>query len=81
MGFKKGDKVAAPVLLTNPERKYTRSRYGYDIGTVIATGTNKKTGKLAVKVRIPVSDSVWAKRITQEDFLEKWCLAADCDKV
>lgn len=79
--IKTGDKVAAPVCVTNPERKYARSRYGYDIGTVIATGKNKKTGKPAVKVRIPVSESTWAKRVTQEEYLEKWCLAADCDKI
>ena len=79
--IKIGDKVAAPVCVTNPERKYARSRYGYDIGTVIATGKNKKTGKPAAKVRIPVSGSIWAKRVTQEEYLEKWCLAADCDKI
>lgn len=81
MEFKIGDRVAAPVCVINPERKYARSKCGYDVGTVIATGRNKRTGKPAVKVRIPVSESVWAKSLTTEPFLEKWCLAADCDKI
>ena len=81
MTCKIGDKVAAPVVLLFPERKTARSRYGYDIGTVIATGRNKGTGKPAVKVKIPVPDSVHLKRFTDLPFLEKWCLAEDCDKV
>lgn len=79
--FKIGDKVAAPVCVTNPERRVARSRCSYDLGTVIATGRNKKSGKPAIKVRIPTLDSIWAKRITSEPFLEKWCLAEDCDKI
>lgn len=79
--FTVGDRVAAPICVIFPEKTGARSRYGYDIGTVVATGKNKKTGKPAVKVNITVSDSVWAKHITKENELEKWCLAADCDKV
>lgn len=79
--FRIGDKVAAPVCVTNPDRKGARSRCGYDIGSVIATGKNKKSGKPAVKVRFTTADSVWAKRVTAEPFLEKWCLSADIDKI
>lgn len=79
--FNIGDRVAAPVGVIFPDRVGSRSRCGYDVGKVIALGKNKKTGKPAVKVSIPVADSVWAKRVTSEPFLEKWCLAADCDKV
>lgn len=79
--FNKGDRIAAPVVVIFPDRVGSRSRCGYDIGEVIALGKNKRTGKPAVKVRIPVADSIWAKRVTSEPFLEKWCLAADCDKV
>lgn len=79
--FSLGDRVAAPVCVVFPNRKAARSRYGYDIGVVTATGKNKKTGKPAVKVCIQTSESVWAKRTTGEPQLEKWCLAADCDKV
>lgn len=79
--FSVGDKVAAPVCIIFPEKTGTRSRYGYDIGVVVATGKNKKTGKPAIKVSIPVSDSVWAKKITEDSELQRWCLASDCDKV
>lgn len=79
--IKKGDRVAAPVVVLFPERKPARSRYGYDIGTVIALGKNKRTGAPAVKVSIKTDGSVWAYRLTKEPVLEKWCLAADCDKI
>ena len=79
--FRIGDRVAAPVCVTNPDRNGARSRCGYDIGTVIATGKNKKSGKPAVKVRFTTTDSVWVKRITTEPFFEKWCLYADIDKI
>lgn len=79
--FRIGDKVAAPVCVTNPDRKVARSRCGYDIGTVIAIGKNKKSGKPAVKVRFTTADSVWVKQVTNEPFLEKWCLSADADKI
>lgn len=79
--FRVGDRVAAPVCVIFPERKGARSRCGYDIGVVVATGKSKKTGKPAVKVCIQTSESVWAKRMTKEPQLEKWCLAAACDKV
>ena len=79
--FKIGDRVSAPVCVIFPEKKGTRSKYGYDIGRVIATGRNKRTGKPAIKVSIPVPDSVWAKRITNEPVLERWCFASDCDKI
>lgn len=79
--FKIGDQVAAPVCVTNPEKKIARVRYGYDLGNVIATGRNKKSGKPAIKVRFPTADSIWVKRVTKEPFLEKWCLAQDCDKI
>lgn len=79
--FKVNDIVAAPVCVTNPDRKPARSRFGYDLAKVIATGRNKKSGKPALKVRFTTADSVWAKRITNEPFLEKWVLAKDCDKV
>lgn len=79
--FSIGDKVAAPVCVTVPERKSARSRYSYDIGEVVATGKNKKSGKPAIKVRFPTADSIWVKRVTKEPFLEKWCLTKDCDKV
>lgn len=79
--FKVGDKVAAPVCTIFPNKKLTRSKCGYDIGRVIATGRNKRTGNPAVKVSIPVPESVWAKRITDDPVLEKWVLSADCDKM
>lgn len=79
--FKSGDKVAAPVVLNFPERKYARSRYGYDIGTVVATGQNKKSGKPAIKVKFTTGETQWVKKITKEPMFEKWCLAADCDKI
>lgn len=79
--FRIGDRVAAPVCVTNPDRKLARSRCGYDIGIVIATGKNKKSGKPAIKVRFTTADSVWVKRITTEPFFEKWCLSADIDKI
>lgn len=79
--FRIVDNVAAPVCVTNPDRKWARSRCGYDIGTVIATGKNKKSGEPAVKVRFTTADSVWVKRITTEPFFEKWCLSADIDKI
>ncbi len=79
--LKIGDTVAAPVCKVFPQRKQSRSKYGYDIGKVIATGTNKKSGKPAVKVQFTVNGSVWAYRVTTEPTLEKWCLTADCDKV
>lgn len=79
--FKVNDIVAAPVCVTNPDKKPARSRYSYDLAKVIATGRNKKSGKPALKVRFTTADSVWAKRITNEPFLEKWVLAKDCDKV
>lgn len=79
--FKKGDRVAAPVCVVFPNRRGARSRFGYDIGTVVAVGKNKKTGKPAVKVRVLVSESIWAKRISNDPEFEKWCLAADCDRV
>ena len=79
--IKKGDRVAAPVVVLFPERKPARSRYGYDIGTVIALGRNKRTGAPAVKVRVELPGSVWAYRLTKEPVLEKWCLAADCDRI
>lgn len=81
MTIKIGDKVAAPVVVVFPERRAARSRYGYDIGTVIAVGKNKRTGTPAVKVRIPVADSVHCKKLTEEPFFEKWVFMADCDKV
>lgn len=79
--FSVGDKVAAPVCVTVPERKPARSRYSYDIGEVIATGRNKKNGKPAVKVRFTTADTIWAKRITKDPFLVKWCFDKDCDRV
>lgn len=79
--FKVGDKVAVPVCVVFPNKKGARSRCGYDIGTVVSTGKNKKTGLPAVKVSIPVGESVWAKRLTNEPELKKWALARDCDKV
>lgn len=79
--FKVGDTVAAPVCTINPEKKIARVRYGYDLAKVIATGRNKKSGKPALKVRFPTADSIWVKRVTKEPFLEKWCLAQDCDKI
>ncbi len=79
--FKVGDTVAAPVCVTNPEKKIARVRYGYDLAKVIATGRNKKSGKPALKVRFTTADSIWVKRVTTEPFLEKWVLAKDCDKI
>lgn len=79
--FKVGELAAVPMALLFPDRTGARSRYGYDIGVVTATGRNKKTGKPAIKVRIPVSESVWAKKQTNEAELEKWFFAADCDKM
>lgn len=44
--FKVGDTVAAPVCVTNPEKKIARVRYGYDLAKVIATGRNKRVENL-----------------------------------
>lgn len=79
--FKVGDKVGVPTVKLFPQQKQARSKYGYDIGEVIALGRGKKTGLPAIKVRVPTGDSVWAKRITKEPFLDKWALANDCDPV
>lgn len=78
--FKVGDKVAAPVCDVFPWKKKTRSRCGYDIGTVVATGKNKKTGMPAIKVSIPTKNSIWLKK-TKKETVEKWVLCEDCDRV
>lgn len=80
--FKIGAKVAVPICKIFPEKKGNpRSTHGYDIGTVIAKGKNKKNGKPAVKVSIDTSGSVWAKKITKEPVLEKWALCEHCDQI
>lgn len=79
--FKKRDRVAAPVCVIFKDKKGSRSRCGYDIGEVIAIGHSKKTGKPGIKVRISTLNSVWAKRVTTEPFIEKWVPACDCDQI
>lgn len=79
--FRVGGRVAAPVFESHPERKAVRSRYSYDIGTVVATGKHKKTGKPAVKVQFIASECIWIKRITKSPIFEKWFLAEDCDRI
>lgn len=79
--FSVGDKVGVPILKLFPGRAHTRSVYGYDVGEIIATGRNKKTGLPAIKVRVQTSSSTWAKKVTEEPILEKWALCSDCDKM
>ena len=79
--MKIGDRVAAPVCVTNPYRKPTRSKYSYDIGTIVALGRHKKTGKPAAKIRFVTQGSVWAYRMTKEPVYERWCFVKDLDLV
>lgn len=79
--MKIGDTVAAPVYDIFPNRKQSRSRYGYDIGVIVATGKNKKTKRPAVKVQFKTAESTWAKRLTDSPVLEKWCYLKDVDKI
>lgn len=79
--MKIGDKVAAPVCVLHPKRNPTRSKYGYDIGTIVAMGRNKKTGEPAVKVRFVTLGSIWVSKITKESSYEKWCFMKDVDMI
>lgn len=79
--IKKGSDVAVPIFPIFPDRAQTRAKYGYDIGKVIATGTNKCTGKRGVCVRIDVKSSVWANRVTDKEIYDKWFNEDDVDIV